>query len=384
MRICLPRRCGLCRFGLDDYEEIVVYRENGVIVKGLQYNLVIYDREVTYITCHGACPYDELATGCHLGCAGFVSSNVCSALIKATSYQYEPLPTQDDRRKRWLRFRWSLILHKAFSLPVELGDQIAQFCLRELAITYATLSLRGSHSSDSCVNISSNKLWLHYTLFEGSKYVASITSQQHDDHGKAVLLSTPGASILYVAEDHLGIKDLLFAAPTDARISQEQPNIWWRTLELKSSLQLQSRTDGIKLRNMTVDGLNSVEQTLWKIPQPPTQTLRWDSLQNLHKSLHPLRMSVMDINSPGIFAYSVCTEFGIIMMHAHTPGERTDFYHAVPPRAVWHYMPVDSDEFITEIWKRQGLGKRELALMVSPDTLSPTSSPSDLPSVAQI
>lgn len=55
-------------------------------------------------------------------------------------------------------------------------------------------------------------------------------------------------------------------------------------------------------------------------------------------------------------------------MHAHVDNEGMEFYN-LPyrqphERAVWLYMPVGKDEFISEIWKRQGRGGYEMALIV--------------------
>lgn len=52
-------------------------------------------------------------------------------------------------------------------------------------------------------------------------------------------------------------------------------------------------------------------------------------------------------------------------IHAHVPREKMEFYKLAPPQAIWQYMPVDTDEFITELWKRQGSEDRDTALMVS-------------------
>lgn len=222
-------------------------RNNGDVSGELWFNPVIFDGDIGYFECTGACPFDESATGCHLECARFVasSSNISSAaIIKATSYQYEPLLAHDNRRGRWLRSRWGSIISSTLSLPLELGDQVAQHCLREFAIVYQIISLDTSRSSDSLIS-NTTDIWVRYTVFEGVKYVASLTTHRPKGDVHAILLSTPELpSTLCITEDHLGIRDILFASSSDLGASRAQSDIWWRTPQsMSTKSQLQSRTD---------------------------------------------------------------------------------------------------------------------------------------------
>lgn len=193
---------------------------------------MMYDGDIDYKECCGACAYDESATGCHLECTRFVcSKDVCSALIKATSYQYEPLPARDRRRRYWLHSRWSWIISKTFTLPLEVGSQIARYCPRQFAIVYALVSLGSFSTGDSHINISST-IRVRYTVFEGVKYVTSVTDQGCEDNVEAVLHSVPTSlPTLYIAEDQLGVRDVLLAPQGDRGWS----DVWWHTLEFSST-----------------------------------------------------------------------------------------------------------------------------------------------------
>lgn len=105
---------------------------------------------------------------------------------------------------------------------------------------------------------------------------------------------------------------------------------------------------------------------LWAIPWFAPRTLQWNSFQKVFPSSHPPQMSVVLLNDPDIFAYSVCFKSGIAVIQAHIRGKEADFYHLTPQLyAVWLYAPVDQGEYILQIWKRQGLDTRDQALLVS-------------------
>lgn len=76
-------------------------------------------------------------------------------------------------------------------------------------------------------------------------------------------------------------------------------------------------------------------------------------------------MSLLILNDTAISAYSVCFTSGIATMHAHFPGDNFDFYQSIShPNAIWLYVPVHGGEWVSQIWKRSGLDRRDQALMV--------------------
>lgn len=203
---------------------------------------MIVSEDIIYSRCPGACPFDERVEGCHAECTEFVSSlDSRTALLKATSHQYEPLLARDERRTLWLHSRWSSILGTTTPLPVELCNQIARYCLRQFAIVYAQASLEKTPHSVTTKVSTLGKIWARYTIFEGVKYIASLSNEKPDTDGIDVALIHDTDTIhvstcIYIAEDHLGIRHIVLVPSSETPIFQTVVNgIWWRKLEIPSS-----------------------------------------------------------------------------------------------------------------------------------------------------
>lgn len=81
------------------------------------------------------------------------------------------------------------------------------------------------------------------------------------------------------------------------------------------------------------------------------------------ESLEQLRMAPFNCNDSRNTAYSVCWDWGLIHLHAHVDNESLSFYNLVPQgrHAMWLYMPMNKDEYISQIWGRPS----RTALLVS-------------------
>lgn len=203
------------------------------------FRTVMDEEDMFCVECGDGCPHHgERARGCHPGCLGLVSSESRSAFIKATSYRYEPPPAEDERRIRWLRLRWSSILRETYRrLPPELCYHIAQYCLRPFAVLSA-VALWESSRAPSRISFLT-KVWAHYTLFEGARYISFLTNKQateRDPKVKLVFEPMPGPTdtTLFLGEDHLGVRELLSASSSEAPTIKERPNIWWRSVVVSS------------------------------------------------------------------------------------------------------------------------------------------------------
>lgn len=235
MNFCLPARCCLCRFSLFVNDEIVigtsnwvhhlcelltgVVRENGTISDTLRFQSLMFEGENTYVLCSGFCSQDGQATGCHVECNRIVPDINRMPLIKALTYQYEPLSVQDLRRIRWLHLRWTGFVLRKYRLPAEICRQIAQDCLQQFAITNAILSLDRSPRTRP-IQISKS-ICARFTLFEGLSYMVSFSSNRIDCSGP--FESCPA---IFVAEDHLGIRRL--QEGISPLIQKGRIGIWWR------------------------------------------------------------------------------------------------------------------------------------------------------------
>lgn len=222
-----------------------------VVLKELPFSTVMNEEDMFCVECGGGCPHDgERAVGCHPGCLGLVSSESRLAFINATSYRYQPPPAEDERRSCWLRLTWSSILWEIFRLPPcrlppELCDYIAQYSLRSFAVravAWESLRVPGRISF-------STKVWARYALFEGVRYISSLTNKQPTEYDPKVKLafepmSSPTDTTIFLAENHLGVRELLFASSSKVPAIEEHPNIWWRSIVVPSSNpELESQVD---------------------------------------------------------------------------------------------------------------------------------------------
>ena len=85
------------------------------------------------------------------------------------------------------------------------------------------------------VSVSSN-IWARYVKFEGVEYVAALANEPDKEFASLLHAEQPGKTVdvVYVAEDHLGIRQLLFGNSTEAPSVKERSGIWWRPLPLSS------------------------------------------------------------------------------------------------------------------------------------------------------
>lgn len=218
-------------------------RKNGTVVleKAFPFDTVM-DEDIWCVKCGDGCMHnDEQADGCHPGCLKLVpSSETRSAFFKATSYRYQLPDIEDERRNRWLLLTWSSILQKTYCLPLELCDHIARYCLQPFAVLCVVASLESSrHLAPRHISFST-KVWARHTLFEGLRYISSLTDRQptgHDPKVKLVFESMSDATdtTLFLAEDHLGVRELIFASSSEILTVEECPNIWWRSVVVPSS-----------------------------------------------------------------------------------------------------------------------------------------------------
>lgn len=192
------------------------------------------------VECDGCPHHGEQAVACHTECLARIPMESRSAFFEATSYAYQPLQAEDKRRVRWLRSTWCSILSKTYPIPVELCDHIAQYCLQPFAILcgLAFSETRSWHVAPSHISFST-KVWARFTLFEGRSYVLSLTNEQPAEHGTGVRLvldpeSAHPSTAMFVAEDHLGAREVLFAPSSESptvkgRPIEEHHNTWWRS-----------------------------------------------------------------------------------------------------------------------------------------------------------
>ncbi|KAJ9155687.1 hypothetical protein NKR23_g1567 [Pleurostoma richardsiae] len=271
------------------------------------------------------------------------------------------------------------------------------------------------------------RVWANYILIDGVRYVAGLSDQAGQTPDSIKILdgnNVEETRFLFVLEDHLGVRQLIFGAPRKDDPSLMMPKVgnWWRIVPLLSPT-LRLKSDGLKLRSVTSmsgPGLNSttpntamhpsgirtveamfksvfedkvplrptdsqalrgiapffslvVHRTVWDTPMDPTELV---PLRFSRFSPRPgprdsnFQMAKLDLNAPEVTGYSACWAGNIKLLHAHRAGEDMSFYKdwtASHDGAVWLYMPLDPNERISEIWGRGGRHYAHMGLMLKTD-----------------
>ncbi|KAI1179215.1 hypothetical protein F4777DRAFT_575246 [Nemania sp. FL0916] len=275
-------------------------------------------------------------------------------------YSYRPQPSEEARRLSWLlshqvrRVRWI----SSGRLPDELCEIIAKYCIRDCAVDINKTFCRDNKAYGFQISLS-KPIWARYASLDGVAYIISLANEPAWDDAVLLLQPDPDAiqKMVYVACDHLGVKDVCFANSMDKARSrtQETPGVWWETV-LVQGRELFGDTDGSKLRRLfcPITG-NENPVVLWPVPQPHPERVQlqpfntWSSLN----SVGALRMTSVRLDKE-VTGLSICWDSRKIAgLRAHTAGEDLEFYKRdTPEDAVWIYFPLRPGETIREIWFR--------------------------------
>ncbi|KAI8959431.1 hypothetical protein F5Y11DRAFT_368065 [Daldinia sp. FL1419] len=354
----IPRRCGLCQFDFSIGTDLIPI----CCTDGKLFSPFLYE---TRFISDGQFTSHNPITVCDLECVKFLVFKP-RGFLQATAYAFEPSFYERQRRFAWLRLQLAshINLPRPY-LPMELRNEIAQYLLREYSITRAAKNwLTFRVPIDIYVDIST-KIWARYIEFEGIKYLATLSNKPCDDGILLIGNSISEIHNIYISEDHLGIRQIYFTYPTHASITPSS-GIWWRTLPRPySDVKLHGKTDGLKLRDLAWSQASRTptpRRIAWDIPRLPTSVVRHYSLGG---TAH--RMASVPYNTPAVIAYSFCWNRQLISIYAHIAGEDSLLYKSTSTDRtgdIWLYMPINSGEYITEIWMRHRQLARELALIV--------------------
>lgn len=192
---------------------------------------------------------DDLAVGCHAECIGLEISAPTRLIAEAMSYNNYPPPVEVERRKEWLQSSLAPILHgilRPFSVPLEICQQIARYCsLRERATATArTFWQENSKTPDHVFNMA-HELWACRVEFEGVHYIARLTNERGDQPASLIHTPEPGKEIdtMYMAEDHLGLREVFFVSSPDIPAVKHRPGLWWKTMKITGGTPFKARTD---------------------------------------------------------------------------------------------------------------------------------------------
>lgn len=135
-------------------------------------------------------------------------------------------------RHRWLQSHLVSALSSWSHLPLELCNQISVYLVGEYSLILAENLWRKHPSTSTRFGVTST-LYVTYTYLEGNVYIATLTNapQTTDRHILYDPSTHPPANLIYIQEDHLGIRKVVFASLKDAPPNaQRSPGLWWHTL----------------------------------------------------------------------------------------------------------------------------------------------------------
>ncbi|CAH0058089.1 unnamed protein product [Clonostachys solani] len=332
--------------------------------------------------------YDASRPACH---------EVCHDLRKATQYDYPTLfdfslvrwpsfkPVRSDSSRRCAFMEDDLVsVLGGFipNLPRETLNRIAEYTLYEHAITHLATSLENQLPKFSTLDLRRN-VWAEYIDFEGQRYTRALLNETDEAFTK---VPSESKELIFNAKaDHLGdtiftemaplgVRRVIF--PTDSRMPalEEEPDIWWKVMRFQDEPAITTATDGVKLRELIFqserreENSASIRDVLWPTP---TSNRLYKLVSDLvqESSLYSdtalrqrsRRMDSVWLNGAGIYGlsfaiYNAIVSRPIITIHAHQPGEIFMFYREVERKVegyvTWLYIPLGSEELITEIWAK--------------------------------
>jgi hypothetical protein len=174
-------------------------------------------------------------------------SQLRSTLFRVSRYPYQPLPSEDSRRLRWMysRLTPTVYLSLARQLPYELCEMIATHCLREYAID----SIKNFYHSNSGTgsffrgNVA-QPIWARYASLDGVAYIVALSNEPTGIDVAPVPMPDGAVTTVYTAEDHLGVRDVLFSSfhNEPQALAQSTPGLWWRTTRVLGD-ELEGATD---------------------------------------------------------------------------------------------------------------------------------------------
>lgn len=192
--------------------------------------------------------FDSEAIGYHLGCLTLAPFEPSLPFLRATEYSFEPCESEKRRRRDWIQRALAVKLMKTWArLPLEIWWAVARLLARECATSTITETWL-AHRSSSCFIDVSSSLWARYILIEGVFYVADLSNSPSHGSGCIQIFDAskmPPADTLYVLDDHLGIRQILFARsdnPAKLPTLDTKPGLWWRTISI-SSHKFQAKSD---------------------------------------------------------------------------------------------------------------------------------------------
>jgi len=201
------------------------------------FNRRFEDDACTYTSCCLGCHHETgRVTGYHPGCIRYKDYQSAPNLLDANSYSYDPWPSENVRRFRWLCSQSASMIHLSLAgrLPYELCDIVARYCVREYAFEL------------------SKPVWARYASLDGVPCIVSLANEQSSADAVPIARSDSLIETIYVAEDHLGVREVHFAGPLGKARDHPNPGLWWRAIRVHGP-ELEGQTDVRYVNSLPVE-----------------------------------------------------------------------------------------------------------------------------------
>ncbi|CAG9953732.1 unnamed protein product [Clonostachys rosea f. rosea IK726] len=332
--------------------------------------------------------YDACRPACH---------EVCHDLRKATQYDYPTLfdfsevrwpsfkPVRSDSSRRCAFMEDDLVSVLGGSipnLPRETLHQIAEYTLYEHAIIHLATSMGNQLPKFSTLDLRKN-VWVEYIDFEGQRYTRALFNETDEafttipSENKELIFDATADRLgdtIFIEMAPLGVRRVIFPTDSPMPAMEEEPDIWWKVMRFQDEPAITTATDGLKLRELMFqserkdENSASIRDVLWPTPSSHrlyklVSDIAQESSLYSDTALRQRsrRMDSVWLNGAGIYGlslaiYNATVSRPIITIHVHQPGEDFIFYREVERKVEgnvsWLYIPLGSDEVITEIWAK--------------------------------
>ncbi|GJD01246.1 hypothetical protein ColKHC_10071 [Colletotrichum higginsianum] len=255
-----------------------------------QQHTIFYDHEIDikfHMCMRRECMFRDKPTVLFHGhCYAFRVHLVTPKFLAATQYAFAPSVAEERRRADYIKKALALDLQRALvwprSLPHELWLMVAESLAQACASLTAQEQVQGSVDVDDSTLDLRQPVYASYVKIDGRCYVKSLQNTPGVSGGKGTYLLQPAqapkeeSNNMFVAEDHLGICQVVFVSPRSClEWCRNHPAVlgtWWRHISYKAiPSAVVFRSDGLKMRNVESPKTDSLGLVGWQAPahSPP-------------------------------------------------------------------------------------------------------------------
>jgi hypothetical protein len=170
----------------------------------------------------------DQAVGCHCDCQKLLAPAPLHRLLQISAYSFEPTSNQERKRRIWLLRNMTSTLKLSGTLPPELRQEISQYLLQEYAVRTNRLLLRCPKAFQSSFTVLAPFV-VKRVSYEGEEYLSSLINKPQEKHRQ------PAPTAVYVAEDHRGVKRLIWTESEDPPTVDYTPGVFWKGLPIRNS-----------------------------------------------------------------------------------------------------------------------------------------------------